>query len=44
MHHSPFFWIATFFIFAAMVIYVLSNNLATGPGGMSQKSVPAIAP
>lgn len=31
MHHSAFFWVAAFFILVAMVIFVMSGNLAFGP-------------
>ena len=44
MHHSPFFWVAAFFILLAMIIYVTTNNLAFGPGQKAQPSVPALAP
>ncbi len=40
MHHSSFFWVAAFSIMLAMVIYVMTNNLAVGLG----KPVPALAP
>ncbi len=41
IHHSPFFWIAAFFILAAMIVYVISGNLAFGPG---HRPVPAALP
>lgn len=41
VHHSPFFWVAAVFILIAMVIYVVTNNLAVPPGS---KPVPALAP
>jgi len=44
MHHSPFFWVAAFFIMLAMVIYVTTNNLAFGPGAKARPSIPALAP
>ena len=44
MHHRPFFWVAAFFILTAMVIYVMTDNLALTPGGRAQKAVPAVAP
>jgi hypothetical protein len=44
LHHSPFFWVAAFFIMLAMTIYVLTNNLSMGPGHKPQKAMPAIAP
>lgn len=39
MHHSKFFWVAAFFILVAMVIFVLSGNLAFGP----HETAPVIA-
>ena len=44
MHHSPFFWVAAFFIMLAMVIYVATNNLAIAPGQKAQPPIPALAP
>jgi hypothetical protein len=44
MHHSPFFWIAAFFILLAMVIYVATGNLAYRPGRAPQQAVPILAP
>lgn len=44
MHHSPFFWVAAFFIMVAMVVYVMSNNLSIGRGGKQVQPMPAIAP
>jgi len=44
MHHSPFFWVAAFFIMLAMTIYVLTDNLAVRPDGKLQRPVPAVAP
>jgi hypothetical protein len=44
MHHSPFFWIAAFFILLAMTIYVVTGNLAVRPGRTQKGPVPAIAP
>jgi len=44
MHHSPFFWVAAFFIMLAMTIYVMTNNLAFWPGRASHRAVPALAP
>ncbi len=41
MHHSPFFWVAAVFIMAAMVIYVMTDNLSLGP---EKKAMPALAP
>lgn len=31
VHHSPLFWIAVLFCFAAIMIYVLSNDLSWRP-------------
>ncbi len=44
MHHSPFFWVASFFIMLAMTIYVLTNDLAFWPGSKAHRPVPALAP
>jgi hypothetical protein len=44
MHHSPFFWVAAFFILLAMVVYVTTNNLAFWPGKKASEPVPALAP
>ena len=44
MHHSPFFWLAAFFIGLAMIVYVTTNNLAFAPGQKAQPPVPALAP
>lgn len=44
MHHSPFFWVAAGFILLAMVIYVMTNNLAFAPGKKDAQPVPALAP
>jgi hypothetical protein len=44
MHHSPFFWVAAFFIMLAMIIYVLTNDLAFWPGSRAHRPVPALAP
>jgi hypothetical protein len=44
MHHSPFFWVAAFFIMVAMIIYVMTDNLAFRPGHPAGKPVPALAP
>ena len=44
IHHSPFFWVAAFFIFLAMGIYVATNDLAFWPGKKAQPAVPALAP
>jgi len=44
MHHSPFFWVATVCIGAAMLIYIMSNDLAFWPGQKAQAPVPAVSP
>jgi hypothetical protein len=44
MHHSPFFWVAAFFILLAMIIYITTNDLAFWPGRKAQEPTPAIAP
>ena len=44
MHHSPFFWVAACFIMLAMVIYVLTNDLAFWPGSKAHRPVPELAP
>jgi hypothetical protein len=44
MHHSPFFWVAAFFILIAMTIYVMTQNLSVRPAGKPQPPVPALAP
>ena len=44
MHHSPFFWVAALFIFVAMTVYVLTENLAFRPGRAPQRPVPALVP
>jgi hypothetical protein len=44
MHHSPFFWVAAFFILLAMTIYVTTNNLSIWPGRGLHRPVPAVAP
>ena len=44
MHHSAFFWVAAVCLLLAMTIYVMTNNLATRPGGKAAQPVPALAP
>ncbi len=44
MHHSPFFWVAAFFILAAMVTFVMTSNLSFWPGKEPQKPVSALTP
>ena len=44
MHHSPFFWIAAFFILFAMAVYVVTDNLAFRPGRAPKNQVPALSP
>jgi hypothetical protein len=33
MHHSPFFWVAAFFILLAMVIFVMTDGFLLRPRG-----------
>jgi hypothetical protein len=33
MHHSPFFWVAAFFILLAMVIFVTTDGFLLRPRG-----------
>lgn len=42
LHHSPFFWVAAFFIALAMVIYVTTSNLSVVPGKTAQPPVSAL--
>ncbi len=44
MHHSPFFWVAAFFIGVAMIVYITTNGLAFWPGEPAQPPVPLLAP
>ena len=44
MHHSPFFWVAAFFIMLAMAIFVWTNGLAFWPGKQGPRPIPAVAP
>jgi len=44
IHHTPFFWVAAFFILLAMIVYITSNNLSMRPGQSLQRPMPAIAP
>jgi hypothetical protein len=44
MHHSPFFWIAAFFILLGMTVYIVTGNLAFRPGRARKDPVPALAP
>jgi len=44
MHHSPFFWVAAFFIMLAMVIFVWTNGFAFWPGKSGPQPIPAVAP
>ena len=44
IHHSPFFWIAAAFILLAMIIYVVTDNLAFRSGRAPRNQVPALAP
>jgi hypothetical protein len=33
MHHSPFFWVAAFFILLAMAIFVMTDGFLLRPRG-----------
>lgn len=44
MHHSLFFWIAFVFLLAAMVTFVMTNNLALRPGRTAPTPVAAPGP
>ena len=44
IHHRPFFWVAAAFILLAMVVYIVTNDLALRPGRSAQKPIPALAP
>ncbi len=44
MPHSPFFRIAFVFLLAAIIVYVMTNNLALGPGKKAGVPVPAPVP
>lgn len=44
IQRSPFFWIGAVFIAVAMVIYVMTGNLAVTPDGQPQRPVPVVAP
>ena len=41
MHHSWFFWVAAVAILTAMIIYVMSINLAFRPRGQAKPPAPA---
>ena len=43
MHHTPFFWIAAFFILLAMVIYIVTDGFSILPG-RAGKPVPILTP
>jgi hypothetical protein len=36
MHHSPFFWVAAFFILLAMVIFVMTDGFLLRPRPLVQ--------
>jgi hypothetical protein len=40
LHHDWRFWVAVILMFGAMVIYVMSDNLARQPGVRSQGPPP----
>jgi len=42
-HRDPFFWIAAIVMLAAMVIYVMTNNLSQPFGGPPRPAMPAVA-
>jgi hypothetical protein len=44
IHHTRFFWVAAFFILLAMIVYVVTGNLAFRPGRRPQHQVPALVP
>jgi hypothetical protein len=44
MHHSPFFWIAAFFILLAMTVYIVTGDLSFRPGRAPKSQVPALVP
>jgi len=44
IHHSPFFWIAAFFILLAMTVYIVTGDLSFRPGRAPKKQVPALVP
>ena len=41
MHHDWRFWVCAIIMFAAIGIYVVTENLATVPGGHAQPALPA---
>ena len=43
MHHTPFFWVAAFFILLAMAIYIVTDGFAIMPG-RAGKPVPVLTP
>lgn len=44
IQRSPLFWIAAVCIAIAMMIYVMTGNLAVTPTGEAQRPVPAAVP
>jgi hypothetical protein len=44
IHHSPFFWMAAFFILLSMAIYVGTQNLSLRPGHGPQEPMTAVVP
>lgn len=44
IQRSPFFWIAAVFIAGAMVVYVMTSNLAVTPDGQAHRPMPAVSP
>jgi hypothetical protein len=45
MHHSPFFWVAAFFILLAMIIFVVTDGFLIRPRATQvQAATPAVGP
>jgi hypothetical protein len=43
LHHDWRFWVAAILMFGAMIIYLMSDDLARRPGGRPQGPPPATA-
>jgi hypothetical protein len=43
LHHSPFFWVAAFFILLAMVIFVMTDGFLLRPRAQPQAPAPSSA-
>jgi hypothetical protein len=41
LHHSPFFWVAGFFILLALLGFIFSGNLAWQPSPLPTQAAPA---